>query len=222
MKWYLGIDDTSRCPVIGSLFIAGVLASERTIRMFRRAGVKDSKLLTKQKRYKLLPLILQHSYVSIRQILPKEISNKYKDADGNVLNLNDKEIVCYLGIARSNEGHYDMVFVDNFDRNREAFLKRAQKFYNTDWSKWVIEHNADEKYTIVGAASIVAKCMSDIEMDSLREQYDLGSGNPNDSKTEAFILKHIKHKRCSNGCQWIRWNWHTIERLKGGTKNDIR
>ena len=208
----LGIDDASRCPVIGSLTIAGVCADRKTLRYFKRIGVKDSKLLNKKDRFKLFEKILKHASVSTRKITAEEISKQYR-IKNETLNLNDKEMICYLAIANEYVG-VNKIIVDNFEHSRDAFIERAEKFSSEEWSKWIIEHNADLLYTIVGAASIVAKCISDIEMDEYRKKHNVGSGNPNDKLTEAFIKKHLKHKtKCKNGCNIIRWSWYTIDRL---------
>jgi len=212
---YIGIDDATRCPVIGSLFVAGVLADRKAINHFKKIGVKDSKLLTKSKRFKLFEEILKHSNVAVTMITPECIS-KDVNLDGEILNLNDKEMIAYLSIVNRLNTDDVRIIVDNFEHSREGFVKRAEKYKKYNWNKWIIEHDADKKYTIVGAASIVAKCYSDMEFDYLNEKYNLGSGNPNDSKTIEFIKKHLNHKpKCQDGCQWIRWNWHTIKRLKG-------
>lgn len=44
-----GIDDATKCPCIGSIFLAGVVADEQTIEEWKKLGVKDSKLVAPKK-----------------------------------------------------------------------------------------------------------------------------------------------------------------------------
>lgn len=44
-----GIDDATKCPCIGSIFVSGVVADKDTLQEWRKAGVKDSKLLSAKK-----------------------------------------------------------------------------------------------------------------------------------------------------------------------------
>ena len=48
-----GVDDAGRGPIIGPLVIAGVLICEKDLSKLRDLGVKDSKLLSPQRRQKL-------------------------------------------------------------------------------------------------------------------------------------------------------------------------
>jgi len=216
MTQTISCDDTHRCPAIGSLVVAGVMADDKAVKYFKKIGVKDSKLLERNRRFCLLTEIAKHARIAVKFITPEQISR--------CENLNDEETKAYINVIEQLSGQQlpVKVIIDNFDRNKEKFIDRMQKLGLYDYvnvaQKWVIEHNADKNYTLCGAASIVAKCFSDIEMDCLRRKYDVGSGNPSDPKTEKFIIKHLKCKpKCRKGCQWIRWNWHTIERLRNST-----
>src|SRR5512139_2125051 len=69
-----GIDEAGRGCVIGPLVIAGVLFKEENLNSLITLGVKDSKLLTPQKRENLFPKILQiaEKHVVIK-LQPKQI-----------------------------------------------------------------------------------------------------------------------------------------------------
>jgi len=213
MSVIIAADDTHRCPTVGSLVVAGVAADEKTIKYFKRIGVKDSKLLERNRRFYLLTEIAKRAKIAVKFITPMQISR--------CENLNDEEAKAYMDVIEQLSGQQlpVKVIIDNFDRNKAKFIERMRRLgfhsYADAAEGWTIEHDADKNYTLCGAASIVAKCFSDIEMDYLRRKYDVGSGNPNDPKTEKFIIKHLKcEPKCRKGCQWIRWNWHTIERLR--------
>ena len=49
----IGVDEAGRGPVIGPLVVAGVALDEKTGELFKRAGVKDSKMLSIRKIYQL-------------------------------------------------------------------------------------------------------------------------------------------------------------------------
>lgn len=52
-----GIDDATKCPCIGSIFVSGVVADKKTIAYWKKIGVKDSKLIAAKKRNKLATII---------------------------------------------------------------------------------------------------------------------------------------------------------------------
>jgi len=82
-----GIDEAGRGPVIGPLVMAGVLVDEADLPKLKNIGVKDSKLLTEDKRNELFPKILK--IVKKYQIVvvePEEIDKAVRGHDG--LNLN--------------------------------------------------------------------------------------------------------------------------------------
>ncbi len=60
-----GVDEAGRGCVIGPLVIAGVLAKEETLLVLTRLGVKDSKLLSPQKRESLA--------IEIRRLTEKHV-----------------------------------------------------------------------------------------------------------------------------------------------------
>lgn len=75
--------------------------------------------------------------------------------------------------------------------------------------QYIPEHQADEKYIVVGAASILAKTSSDAQYDQYKQIYgDFGSGNPGDPATRAFVWKH-RH----NPPPIIRKSWQTFKVL---------
>jgi ribonuclease HII len=73
----------------------------------------------------------------------------------------------------------------------------------------VPEHYADENYTIVGAASILAKAASDNQYRKYKKIYgDFGSGSPADPKTRLFVWQN-RH----NPLPIIRTSWNTFKTL---------
>lgn len=207
----LGIDDCHRAEVLGSLIIAGVVIDENKIPILKKIGVTDSKLLTKTQRFELFPQIMYLAdKVVFEKISAEEISKITKEH-----NLNDLECERYCRIAKwfkEKYGKYHKVIINNFDRNREKFIWRAKKLgFKDDFSyTWKIEHNNEAIDLPVGAASIVAKTYSDLELAVLKDKFgEFGSSNPNDKKTIRFIKKHL-----NDNCPIVRYSWITVKRLK--------
>ncbi len=218
-----GIDDATKCPCIGSIFIAGVVADESLIALWHKSGIKDSKLLTRKKRDDLEPLIKKTAKAfSVRQIPPSEIDNKS-------FNLNSWEMVAFLKILKNlYRNHiFAEVIVDNWEVSRELFFQRLEKLTDSSMipllqkNKLLIpkrlhrrfeiipEHRADENHTIVGAASILARAASDRQYDRYRKLYgDFGSGSPADPKTRYYVWKHRKEPT-----PIIRQSWNTYKTL---------
>jgi ribonuclease HII len=109
-----GIDDTTKSPCIGSIFIAGVIADKQTIEEWKKLGVKDSKLITAKKREELNKVIKSSaSGFVIQEITPKMIDDK-------ILNLNDWEMLTVLAITQKlkrksnfNKVNLREIYIDN-------------------------------------------------------------------------------------------------------------
>ena len=90
MSLICGIDEAGRGPVLGPLVMCGLLIKEEDEKKLVKIKVKDSKLLTKEKREFLFPKIKDISYkYKIIIIEPDEIDKAVNNHDG--LNLNRLE-----------------------------------------------------------------------------------------------------------------------------------
>lgn len=218
-----GIDDATKCPCIGSIFIAGVLADESTIEEWKKLGVKDSKLVSPKKREMLAEIIKQTATAFvIQEITPAMIDNK-------TLNLNDWEMLVVLNtIKKLVKKHTpEKVYIDNWETSAKGFNARLTKLLASDMKQklrehkfvlsrkkltalyFIPEHRADENYTIVGAASILAKTSSDAQYRNYKKIYgDFGSGSPGDPKTRLFVWQHRQ-----NPLPIIRTSWNTCKTL---------
>jgi len=210
MELILGIDDVTRCPVIGSLICVGVVVRKDFLEPLKRLGVKDSKVFNHKQILKMAPLILKliEDYKSVF-ISAEEISKSTKN-----YNLNDMECNAFCSIASELNTKHTLsdIQINNFDKTRDKFIDRAEKLgFKFDWSKWTIEHENETRDVAVGAASIIAKSLSIKEFEKFKKQYgDFGSGNPGDKKTLEFVKQKLKEKR---KCKIIRYNWKTVKRL---------
>jgi ribonuclease HII len=212
MKIFAGIDDATKCPCIGSIYIAGVAAKDSTIKKWKELGVKDSKLIAPKKRRKLAAIIRKSALAySVTHLPPEKIDDKS-------LNLNAWEMLSVMKLVERLHAKVkaDEFLIDNWEVNVNVFYRRLmglihsghlqQKFLNYNY---VPEHQADEKYTIVGAASILAKTGSENQYARFKKLYgNFGSGSPADPATRKFVWKHRK-----NPPPIVRKSWQTYKTL---------
>jgi ribonuclease HII len=224
-----GVDDAAKCPCIGSISLAGVVADSETILEWKKLGVKDSKLLSRPRRDALSRLIKKTALTtSVRHIPPHIIDDK-------TFNLNMWEMLTVLQIlgGMRRRCSFSDVYIDNWEVNKSLFFSRFKSAFDPatrvileskkiflrpgalNSLRFIPEHKADENHTIVGAASILARSASDRQYDQLRKQYgDFGSGSPGDPATRLFVWKN-RH----SPPPIVRKSWETFLVLSG--LNDI-
>lgn len=210
----LGIDDSGRGPCIGPMILAGCLLNENVEKELKKLGVKDSKQLTKKRREFLTSIIKEKSETfEIALSFPDEIDGKNHEG----INLNDLEAIKAAEIINKiNKSIYTnkkiKVIIDcpspNITKWKD-FLKT--KIHNLSNLDVVCEHKADRNHVSVSAASVLAKCVREEEMDKLREKYgsEIGSGYSSDSLTYKFLEKYAK-KHEKDGI--FRQTWDTWKR----------
>jgi ribonuclease HII len=218
-----GIDDTTKCPCIGSIFIAGVIANSTVLEMWQRVGVKDSKLVAAKKREELAKIIKETAQgIVLMEITPAMIDDKS-------LNLNDWEMLTVLTIVKKlqKKAPFKKVYIDNWETTQKGFHERflaltdasrkellRQKGFSLTRKKinaleLIPEHYADENHIVVGAASILAKVASDAQYRKYKRKYgNFGSGSPGDPKTRLFVWQHR-----NNPLPIIRTSWNTFKTL---------
>lgn len=218
-----GIDDATKCPCIGSIFVAGVVADQKTINSWKKLGVKDSKLVAPKKRAKLAEIIKSTATsFSIREITPAIIDDK-------TVNLNMWEMltVCHITNQLQRSAQLTDIYVDNWEVNAALFYQRLTMITDAtvvpllskysfaidpaalNSIRFIPEHRSDEKYTVVGAASILAKTSSDAQYVEYKKVYgNFGSGSPGDPQTRFFVWQH-RH----NPLPIIRTSWNTYKTL---------
>jgi ribonuclease HII len=205
-----GIDEAGRGCVIGPLVIAGVLFKDENLESLKQLGVKDSKLLTTERREILLPEILRiaEKCVIIR-LQPKQI-DKVVNSGRRLHKLNRLEAENMAQII--NQLKPDKVQVDAADVLEERFKYHIQEHLTT---KTIVtsKHKADRFYPAVSAASIVAKVTRDKEIAALAAKHgDFGTGYLTDPKTSAF-LKHLL-QASDEYPDFVRKSWKPARRAK--------
>ena len=192
-KILVGVDEAGRGPIIGPLVMAAAAIKEEDLKKLDYLGVKDSKLLSKEAREELFERL--HEVLldfRIELIEPDAIDSALADPQSN-LNWLEAETSARLVSELSPSA----VYVDCPSRNVETytdFFKEKLSAGVAERCEIVMEHKADEKYRIVGAASILAKVIRDRAIEHLKEEIgeDFGSGYLGDAKSRAFLEKNFE------------------------------
>jgi len=185
MPTICGIDEAGRGPIIGPLYIAGVVIDEGQEIVLQKMGVKDSKLLTPKQRERLFQMVIDtvKSHKIIR-VPTEEIDDAVEGVGGINLNWLEANKAGEL----INALKPDTTVIDCPSPNLKAYSAYVEKQL-TSKSKLICAHHADTDYVVVGAASILAKVSRDREIEQLRKTIgvDFGSGYITDPKTKAFV-----------------------------------
>jgi len=197
----LGIDDSARFPVLGSMFIAGILIPLSKIDLLKKIKVKDSKLCTKNQILEKGPKLMRNFRYKVLEVPAKQISN---------YNINDLEAKAFYDIYSVLHDEKTVIYADNFDYSREKFLERMKKLgFEFDNDKWVISHDCDKNYMACSAASIIAKYHHNQHIEQLHKTYgDIGNLNPGNPKTLNFIKNNL-----DNLPEIVRIKYITVQRL---------
>jgi len=187
----LGIDDAGRGPLIGPMFLAGVLIEKKKESLLKSKGVADSKTISHKKRVELSELIKETAEgFFIVKAEPEEID----EAINSGLNLNTLEAIKTAQIINklNNEKDNIKVIVDCPSINITAWRNTLLKYIkNSDNLEVVCEHKADANHPSVSSASILAKVAREEAVEQLKKKYGkIGSGYPSDPETKEFLKKH--------------------------------
>jgi ribonuclease HII len=208
-----GIDEAGRGSILGPLVVAGVSASPNALKRLADLGVKDSKLLTHERRCALYEEITRScDFVSFLPILPDEI-DRYVTYGRRRRKLNFLEaihmarIIPLLGV--------EQVFIDAPDTNTRLFTAELGGMLSP-CPRIVAEHKADRNYVVVSAASIVAKVERDRAVELLRTEHgEFGSGYPSDDETIAYLRRWMERE--GTFPPFARRSWKTWDRILAAT-----
>ena len=206
----LGIDEAGRGPVIGSLFMAGVVINKEDEITLKEWGVKDSKLLSPKKREELYEQIIAKFPYKIIQVTPKEIDAVLSEDSASNLNWLEADHQAVIIDAMD----CDQAIIDCPSPNTKGYGD-VLKTKVTRKVDLIVENKADFNYLVVAAASIVAKVSRDRHIKALQQElgFDFGSGYLTDQKTQVFLHAHWKtHARV------FRTLWAPYKALASGTK----
>ncbi|MHC1567134.1 MAG: ribonuclease HII [Candidatus Syntropharchaeia archaeon] len=196
-----GIDEAGKGPVIGPMFVVGVVAEEKDL---VRIGVRDSKKLSKKRREMLWKIIENFSEFYVLEVSAERIDELRK-----IMTMNDIVLHSFSEVLR--KLHPEKVFVDSADVDPLRFAFHLSKSYGKKIGI-ISEHRADTKYPLVSAASIGAKVYRDRAISRIEREVGerIGSGYPSDPVTIEFLKKMVKRGKI---LPYIRFSWKTVKRL---------
>jgi ribonuclease HII len=201
-----GIDEAGKGPVLGPMCVAGVLLEDGKLGALKKIGVRDSKQLTAKKREVLA--------VEIKKLADKyyilEVSPLQIDELRKIMTMNEIMVACYVKVLE--ELKPDRAFVDAADVIAERFGENIREKYAKKL-EITSEHNADQKYPIVSAASILAKVQRDALVKALEKNVgaEIGSGYPGDPKTIKFLENWVQEHGTLP--DFARNSWETAQRM---------
>ncbi|MGB9671735.1 MAG: ribonuclease HII [Candidatus Bathyarchaeales archaeon] len=211
-----GVDDAGRGSIIGPLVIAGVLVKEEDIPKLVELKVRDSKLLSPQRRENLAVEIkrIAEKY-SVVKLSPMEI-DKVVMSGRKLHKLNRLEAQAMAKVIEMLKP--DIAYVDASDVLEERFKQHILEALSIK-VQIISEHKADRRYPIVSAASIIAKVERDKEIAELAKKYgDIGCGYPSDPKTIMFLQKCLEE--VGEYPDFVRKSWKPAKRAK--SENALR
>jgi ribonuclease HII len=204
----LGIDEAGKGPVVGSMFVAGLVVDEEKLFDLAAMGVKDSKQLTPERREILSKKIIR---VAADQYI-LEVQACVIDELRQVMTMNDIMVRSFSQVLMRLSSA-NRAILDAADVNEERFAERIRKACGTSM-EILAEHRADQNHQVVSAASILAKVKRDQSIRDLERSLSctIGSGYPNDPQTIQFLDNWVKEHRELPTC--ARHTWATAQRIK--------
>lgn len=203
-----GIDEAGRGPVLGPLVVAGVLVESDV--PLRHLNVRDSKKLTPDRRELLAPEIEKAARCEVVVVPAGDI-----DVMRGQMSLNEFEAQLFARIVETL--HPETAYVDAVDVDEIEFKRAILKLVPFE-VEIVSQHEADDLFPVVSAASIIAKVRRDSEMRKIEADLGqpVGSGYPSDPLTIAFLEKWIREK--GSPPPHTRLTWDTTRRLLAESK----
>jgi ribonuclease HII len=207
-----GTDEAGRGCIIGPMVIAIASIDPMDEYRLKELGVKDSKLLSKNRREVLYEQIKKICKTHSEHISAEEITELMKTT-----NLNDIEAI-YVARLLKHVKTDEIVYIDSPDGIPASFEKRIKRF-SKKRLQLVCKNKADRDHIIVGAASIIAKVERDWGIEKIKEEvgYDFNSGYTSDPITIDFIKKNLDNPILQ---PYLRHSWATLKKLRQKTLGD--
>ena len=195
--------------MLGPLVVAAVMVESDV--PLRHLNVRDSKKLTPERRELLAPEIEKVARCELAVVPAADI-----DVMRAQMSLNGFEAQLFASIIT--KLHPETAYVDAVDVDEIEFKRAILKLVPFE-VEIVSQHEADDLFPVVSAASIVAKVRRDAEMRAIETSIGepMGSGYPSDPATIAFLEKWIREK--GSPPPHTRLTWDTTRRLLAEAKN---
>ena len=213
-EWIIGIDEAGRGSLVGEMIVAAFAIPRRLENLLDELGVKDSKALTPKTRAQLYKELINLGVFAVEPVKPSDI-DKY-----NLNRLTARAAMRLIERLSKRLGGLrciSEIIIDKFGSTKGLATKlRAKGFRGI----FILEDHADERYLVVGAASIIAKHLRDLRIKVLSRLYGVrGSGYPSDPETVEWVRSVIER---GEKPYFIRYSWATLKDLGYGTKKKSR
>lgn len=202
-----GIDEAGRGPVFGPLVVAAVRSTNTAI--LTDMEVRDSKKIPAARRERMARLIRDEP--TCKHVIITRSAEEIDELRKNQT-LNEIEVEMFREAFVALDDAKTRWFLDAADVDEERFGRLVSP------EKTVVsKHGADDKYVVVGAASIIAKVARDDAMKMLQRRlerklpYNVGSGYPSDPSTKSFLAAYVE--KFGEFPEGTRKSWKTAQRL---------
>ena len=201
-----GIDEAGKGPVVGSMFVAGVLMQEKKLAGLEKMGVKDSKLLTHTQRIALAKRIreIAEDYKVI-EVPPAEIDVAVESKTTNLNKLEGEKMAAIINALEP-----DKAILDCPSTNIPAFTAFIASMLDDNKIEMVAEHKADVKYVVVSAASILAKVAREDAVSKIEKKIgqSIGTGYPSNPECQKFLKENWNRYPDIFRKSWMTWKVH--------------
>ncbi|KAJ7601758.1 ribonuclease H-like domain-containing protein [Mycena polygramma] len=222
--YILGVDEAGRGPVLGPLVYGVAYCPVAYKDQLEDLGFADSKTLTADTRSTLLDTLRSDPANlgwSVRVISPQAISSGMLRRPPTNLNVQSQDATVLLIQEVLKKGiELTEVYVDALGTTTTYQAYLSSRFPGISFT---VESKADDKFKIVGAASVAAKVTRDAciegwvfeeNTDGVAGTWDteqLGSGYPSDPKTKTWLRNSIEP--IFGLPKIVRFSWSTVKVL---------
>lgn len=210
-----GADEAGRGAVLGPLVLAVAICEKEKEPLLKSLGVKDSKMLSPNRREELLEEIKKYCHIHIQKITAKQINELMKKG----VSLNEIEAIFVSRaldeIEEDIAERIDKIYIDAPDPDAAKFTHRIKSQLPVNSiisSKLHSSHKADVIYPIASAASIIAKVTRDEEIEKIKKEIgcDFGTGYPHDELAINCIKSNLDNPIL---LKYLRTEWSTTKNL---------
>jgi len=203
-----GVDEAGRGPVLGPMVLAIAVIDEEKEQYLKSIGVKDSKMLTPERREELAKVIHDTCDCHVAKITAKQLNSWMKVKS---LNQIEADAAADLIFHLPELEKVETIYIDSPDPVARKFVWRMN-LNKSIKEKIHASHKADVIFPICSAASIIAKTTRDAEIEKIKKEIecDFGTGYSHDERTikcmEENINNPILHK-------YLRTEWKTTKEM---------
>ena len=210
----IGVDEAGRGCIIGPMVICAAAIKPLDEYKLKELGVRDSKKLSPLQRQRLYPKVAHLcKYVTVK-ITAQEL-NSLMDKHS----LNEIEAMKVAFALDSLGMRQATAYIDSPYNVPAKFCRRIDKYANAK-PKLVCANKADDRYLIVGAASIIAKVTRDREIEKIKQEtgIDFNSGYTSDPMTQDVISRRKQYPQLH---PFLRLKWSTLQSEKQKKLSDF-